>query len=1023
MGIYADQVVKLKLYRQLKEYPCKDSSFSSSNITKLESMVIDVADKIGDLLKRIPETFKQYTEHDIRHCCNVIDLMGRFIPTDTLQKLNPLELTIIILTALLHDTGMIVSDQEKENFLGLDEFRDFKVRNQERLRAIEEAISKGNDFRARAIEDALLAEYLRRFHNERVADFMKEHKLDELMFREVEISTTIARICESHSWQVSVSADPLEPDKCLKKLDPKKKFGSILVNEQFIACCLRLGDILDFDRSRTPVAVFEYVEFTEDKSWEEWNKHLSINGWEITESDISFDAECTHPVFYVAVTDFIDWIDKELEETHYLLSEAPQTVSGHYKLKLPRSVDRRKIEMKDKSIIAGGFRFSLDYENIMQLLMDKSLYPDPSLFLRELLQNSLDACRRKEAEAEYVGKKDQYEPKICVWDHSKDTNNPRIIFQDNGVGMSRHIVENYFLRVGKSYYRSSEFDTERAKLAKNNIELDTCSYFGIGILSCFLVADFFVVETYQYHNEPLHITVEGPTKYFIIKRLKKPEHPQFQPNPKNDFEDSPPNRTGTKVTVYLRSGVNIDVYEVLENFAVNVDYNIKVYYDDGITKVINKNTWEEKKILFSKQYMIRYLPSPLTDEDSIRYIEIHDDINDVIRTSEIPFNDWELSSHIRGKAWFYLLVDTNGKLCPRVGYLEINPVIIDSYEPPFLMNGPPLFLEYIQQRKHEFSDDFIRQDFLSLLNESLTETTLNQDILRKFRDKYQKQGDLPKMIQELLEPIWAGMEPDERYFVIECIKSGGWSENKDKWFERADIIKCLIHKENTWSDNVPDFTITVPRPEFHFFHFQKIALQSILVPSGIAEWDPKKMKLSKIGITYKEETDFGLYYQSSILGGAYLDIRGADSPTPSANRWFIPYSNAKEVIAIYWRALLRYAIKLIEDHGEKSKWERWFYSLCSSVFPDPEEKKAIETEWETIVKYIALRIRLKGKEILLNKDELLKHFGHEIPVADYYEKDNNGVLIDHYFPSKDFNKYILEHHPDIEYRDGKVYIK
>jgi len=177
MESYEGQVAKLRLYKQLKEYPCENPDFRSSDITELEAMVANVADKIGCLLEDIPKTFKQYTLHDIRHCCNVIDLMGRFIPKDTLEKLNPLELTILILTALLHDTGMIVSDQEKKVFLDSKEFGDFKSRNQDQLRAIEETKSKGNDFLARIIEDALLAEYLRRFHNERVADFMKKYEL------------------------------------------------------------------------------------------------------------------------------------------------------------------------------------------------------------------------------------------------------------------------------------------------------------------------------------------------------------------------------------------------------------------------------------------------------------------------------------------------------------------------------------------------------------------------------------------------------------------------------------------------------------------------------------------------------------------------------------------------------------------------------------------------------------------------------------------------------------------------------
>ena len=54
--------------------------------------------------------------------------------------------------------------------------------------------------------------------------------------------------------------------------------------------------------------------------------------------------------------------------------------------------------------------------------------------------------------------------------------------------------------------------------------------------------------------------------------------------------------------------------------------------------------------------------------------------------------------------------------------------------------------------------------------------------------------------------------------------------------------------------------------------------------------------------------------------------------------------------------------------------------------------------------------------MLLNKDELLEHFGQNIPVKDFYY-DGDGINRD------PFNEFILEHHPDMEYRDGKVRIK
>src|SRR5207244_436448 len=102
-------------------------------------------------------------------------------------------------------------------------------------------------------------------------------------------------------------------------------------------------------------------------------------------------------------------------------------------------------------------------------------------------------------------KDNSYEPRIVVWDYSTDEENPRVVFQDNGIGMSLSTVEAYFMRVGRSYYRSREFEAERDRLRTQGVDLEACSQFGIGILSCFLVADRFEVSTYQYGAEPLEI--------------------------------------------------------------------------------------------------------------------------------------------------------------------------------------------------------------------------------------------------------------------------------------------------------------------------------------------------------------------------------------------------------------------------------------------------------------------------------------------------------------------------------------
>jgi molecular chaperone HtpG len=127
-------------------------------------------------MAQIPVTFRQYTVHDIRHCRNVIARIGDILPPETREKLNALEITFLLLSALLHDVGMVVTDREKAETLVSESFRRFRAEGHaDRNKAIEEARAARNESRARAIEDALLAEYYRCLHAERVRQFMATH--------------------------------------------------------------------------------------------------------------------------------------------------------------------------------------------------------------------------------------------------------------------------------------------------------------------------------------------------------------------------------------------------------------------------------------------------------------------------------------------------------------------------------------------------------------------------------------------------------------------------------------------------------------------------------------------------------------------------------------------------------------------------------------------------------------------------------------------------------------------------------
>lgn len=903
MAEFAKQISDLSLYQELDRAAGRDS-IGVTDIDLLKGLVNHVADTVGPLLAQIPVTFRQYTVHDIRHCQNVIARMGEILPEETRDKLNGLEITFLLLSALLHDVGMVVTDHEKAETLHSEDFRRFRAEGHaDRNKAIEEAHDTGDELRARAIEDALLAEYYRCLHPERVQQFLDRHLAGRLRYKETDFAEDLARLCESHAWNVEESNDVRRPEKAVVRLDDNARLYGVRVNLQYLACILRLADILDFDRSRTPLTVFQHLDFSEPKSWEEWNKHLQVKGWEITPTQVTFDIPCTHPVFYVAVHEFLDWIDEELRQCRYLTERnKPKVTADRYKLLLPHVVDRHKIQMADPTYIAGAFRFQLEYENILTLLMDKSLYPDPSLFLRELLQNALDACRRKEAAMAVAGLEKLYTPRIVVWDHSDDPGDPRVIFQDNGTGMSQRIVEHYFLRVGRSYYRSPEFGAERQRLREYGKELDACSQFGIGILSCFLVGDRFEVETYQEDQDPLHILIEGPTKYFVMRRLVRPDPRLIYQKPVSDEEAGPPKRTGTRITVHFRPGVKVDLWQTLDTFAVNVDYPVVVYRSRWKKPhTIPALRWEKpvrvQNCLFYADYDWLRLPA----------------LESALVASTIPFSRWDFSHHLRGSSWLWLLRGPDGQPTPRSGFLKVGAELdfvgianlvkeIDSLNEDSDREKLS-YSEWIEKFKNgdEEDDGGLVESWLNLSDE-------NQDRLVEVltrRSRALDQGDRMRS--------WADRPEDVESFLRGTLE---WSDRPLK-LNKVSTVSSLVDARE-WADQPLGLPLYIPLGFDRETTENLIALHSILLPSGIVKWSPLNATSQRVGML-------------PFFGGVRVDARGAQAPRPAAHRLFIPKEEIREFRQQFLCATLLHGLDLMAQNRRDRVWRRWFCELLEAA--------------------------------------------------------------------------------------------
>lgn len=228
------------------------------------------------------------------------------------------------------------------------------------------------------------------------------------------------------------------------------------VDPRFCALLLRLADLLDFDDTRAPKVLYSYAECN-DKSRKEWDKHQASAGFRYHHSpsveDLPYKARCKNPAIEHAVRDFLDWIDEELGNAALLKKYCK--AGWRQEFPFPRAVLRKELE--SDGYMSGDFCLTMDQEKILNLLMGENLYYNRGVFVRELLQNAIDAVLlRGEMDRSFIAE----ESRIDFWEWTDKEGNLWFRIDDEGTGMTLGMLKRYFLKVGNSYYISKELEKD-----------------------------------------------------------------------------------------------------------------------------------------------------------------------------------------------------------------------------------------------------------------------------------------------------------------------------------------------------------------------------------------------------------------------------------------------------------------------------------------------------------------------------------------------------------------------------------
>lgn len=497
------------------------------------SLVNEVVSFAFQRTKTIIKHMGEFTLHDGDHLFRVLNLMEILLTDQNIMELSVPELMLLILSAFLHDIGMSPDEKEiliwkkvwdiaptfddEEDERSFNEFKRFYSARPEQESIIYGLIDQGKNSTADTIKAYLITEYIRQTHAERARDIIYKKWNNKIIYRDTDLTSEFAQICFSHN------------DDALTLLELDKNY---LCGTNTVACLpligviLRLADILDFDAKRTPPILYSHLYVRHPISIKEWNKHRAVEAWEIKPDIIQFSAKCTHPAIEASIHEFCDLIDRELSLCNNItstLNEFNKSKDRNIIVKFPFKLNREKIETKkdvyNKPLyIYRETKFNLSKKQVIDLLMGTKLYGNPQVALRELLQNSIDACLLRQAQEKKWG--NPYSPEIYVKYYTEEKSNIEILeVIDNGTGMDQYIIDNFYSKVGSSFYKSTDFYNLKAE---SNADFTPTSRFGIGILSCFMVADTLIVDTrrvYAPHesSDSLNITVEGQESIFWIK--------------------------------------------------------------------------------------------------------------------------------------------------------------------------------------------------------------------------------------------------------------------------------------------------------------------------------------------------------------------------------------------------------------------------------------------------------------------------------------------------------------------------
>ena len=562
--------------------------------------------QVPKILSCISQIFPHYTMHDVSHSNAILDSIERFLGPDTIDSLSVTDLWLLLCSAYCHDIGMYITGDDIQKCFDSDEFQKFVldikkdaksplhkyavyyVLEDKKLK-YEKCELSLNSYHSATY---LLAEFFRKKHADRSETFMQTDKTVVQMFSEVKrLTLIVAEICRLHGADFKKVMEFYNYENGIEDY----------CHPRFVACMLRIGDLLDFDSSRVSRFLLEHLSFSIPEDSKIHNeKNFCIKHALVTPEKVDVLAECDINTAF-EIDKWFSWIREEMSNQRNSWHDiAPTPVAKGYPM-LGRLETRL---LGDYDTIDNNYkpRFEIDSEKATEILQGAGLYSDKIQCIREILQNAIDATYLRiyldnndfaslsledgfKRFVELCGL-DKYQIEFsCTW----EDNVWHIVVQDNGIGIRKEDLK-YLLKIGSGKNNKKKFEI----IEKMPEYAKPSGIFGIGFQSIFLITDKVNIETRSaLDNKLIKVEIGTPLKdgFAIIKT-----------------QEDPFARIGTRIS-----------FDVLENKIVGRYTSEKKYdfIEDDINNIRLARIMQEVNLVGKKSYIkIKYNKEYIKKEDN-----------------------------------------------------------------------------------------------------------------------------------------------------------------------------------------------------------------------------------------------------------------------------------------------------------------------------------------------------------------------------------------------------------------------